>query len=237
MEPDVIIKDFILGIPPFDQEDDTLVIEYFCSNFENLSSLESHVLNNEYCFDKKLTIFSQIDPQSCLDSRLSNMSRTLQLTLMVMLGSYHHDDIYYFGQFMILLHNFYINVITSDADSLLRDYCFLHVKFFNPQGMKFNLTIPLPLPYPTSRKSIICDVETQTDLNTSFTSSINKFHLHDIMDCGKHVNFTYDMDLSLFNIPCISFPKGYFHDPIADSLEATYQFEAMYHGLYLYVLH
>jgi len=63
MESDVIIKDFLLGISPFDQEDDMFIIEDFCGNLENLSnqpqfSFESHDLNDDYCLHKQLTMFS-----------------------------------------------------------------------------------------------------------------------------------------------------------------------------------
>jgi len=79
------------------------IIKYFCSNLENISSSESHDLINESCFNKQLTMFSPIDYQYFQDSKLIQVSRTLQRTLIIMSGSYHFDDIHGFGYFMIYL--------------------------------------------------------------------------------------------------------------------------------------
>lgn len=132
---------------------------------------------------------------------------TLQTMLMFMSRSFHLDGICDFNQFMIHLHDFLVNVIVWDVDSLLRDSHFLHIKYFNPQKRKFNFTIELSPLHPTSSKFVICNVE------------VKKSHSHENMDCGQPVNATYNMDLSLINLPCQSFPKGCFHDPIVESLE------------------
>lgn len=39
------------------------------------------------------------------------------------------------------------------------------------------------------------------------------------VDCGQpYENTTYDLDSSLYNLSCMSFPKGCFHDPVASTL-------------------
>jgi len=60
MEYDVIIKYFVLGMAPFDQEDDMLIIEDFCGNLENLSyqpqlSYESYHLNDDSCLNAEFS--------------------------------------------------------------------------------------------------------------------------------------------------------------------------------------
>lgn len=62
-ESDMIIEYFLSSISPFDQEDDMIIIEDFCTSLEHLSFVESHELNIEACFDKKLTVFSH-NPKS-----------------------------------------------------------------------------------------------------------------------------------------------------------------------------
>lgn len=194
MESDMIIGDFILVIPPFDQEDDMLIIEDFCSNLENISSFESRDLNNESCFDKLLTVFSR-------NSKISQASRTFQPMLTVISGSCHHGGICDLGQFMFLWYLFIVNVITWDVDSLPRDAYFLYVKFFNPQGMKFNLTIEIPSLHPTSSKSLIYNVEKWKNLNEYFSSSIKESHGHDKLD------FFYLLTLLMICICfCSAFP-------------------------------
>lgn len=115
MESDVIIKYFHSGITPFDQEDGMIIIGEFCVNLRNLSNqhqiFESHHLKDEFSFDKQLTTFSQ-------NSKLSQVSRTLQPTLMVMLGSCHDGSICDFDQFMILLH-FFLLLMSSRGMSNL----------------------------------------------------------------------------------------------------------------------
>jgi len=156
---------------------------------------------------------------------------------MVMSGTCHHDSIYDFGQFMIIFHDFITNFITWDVNSLLRDAHFLHVNFFNPQERNFNFTSELPLLHPTSRKSLICNVETDIGFNESSPSSIRQSHFHENMDCGHPANVYYYVDFSLIDISCHSFPKGSFHDLIVDSLEEYYQSGRMSCGLYLHALH
>lgn len=115
---------------------------------------------------------------------------------------------------MIILHRFIIQVITWDVDSLLWDTYFLQIKFFNPQGRIFNLTIEIPPLQP-----ILCKFVTY---NESFSSSIKEYHMHDRLDCDQPDNNAYDKDLSLFTLSCLSFPKGCFHGPVADSLEVSF---------------
>lgn len=99
------------------------------------------------------------------NSKLTQVNRTHQLMLMLMSSFCHLDNIYGFNRFKILLQDLVVNVISWDFNSLLRDSQFLHIKFFNPQREKFNLTIELPLLHPTSRKHIIPNVEIESDFN------------------------------------------------------------------------
>lgn len=135
------------------------------------------------------------------------MSRKLQPRMMFMSGSCHCDDIYDFGQFLIFLHNFFINVITWDVNSLLRDAHFLHIKFLNREGMKFNLTIECPPLHPFSTKFLICNVETEKNLRESLTWSIKQYYMHDSLDCGQPNDMDYEMDFYFCILFCLSFLK------------------------------
>lgn len=57
--------------------------------------------------------------------------------------------------------------------------------------------------------------------------------MHKGTDHGQLDNIAYDVDQSFFNLSCLSFHKGYFHDPIMDSLEYYFQFGPMSRGLHL----
>lgn len=161
---------------------------------------------------------------------------------MVMSGSFHLDNICDFGQFNIFSQNLVVNFISWDADSLLRDRQFWHIKILNPQGRKFNLIIELQSLHPTSSIYLFCNVEIKSGLNECeifwsnlpFASSIEKFNLHKNVDCGQPADLAYDMDLSLIRLSCQSLLKGCFHDPIADSLEKSYYSGLVSHVLYLH---
>jgi len=175
---------------------------------------------------------SQIGYQSFQDPNLSQVSRTIHPIMMVMSILCHCDNICDFVQFIILLHNFIIHLIIWDVDNLLRDAYFIHIKSFNLQGTTFNLTIDLPLLHPILRKSLICNIETKKNRNEYFSSSIKESHVHDSLDFGQPNKISYDMYMSLFSLSCLSFPNSFFHYPIANSLEVSFQSRSMSHGLY-----
>lgn len=67
------------------------------------------------------------------------------------------------------------------------------------------------------------------------SSSIEEFNLDDSTDCCLPVDVDFNMDLSLIGISCQIFPKGCFHDPIADFLKDSYWLGPISHGLFLYL--